>query len=210
MPEVEGLPILEHTDIGTVGRLAPLTDDDILPHTPALSVQPSGPAEIRPPGGAGRLQDSNLTVEELPSTVGIVDSAGSEHANIFSFGKDRVGRLAPLTDDNIPPHPPTSPVRLSGPAEIRPPGWTGQLLDSLTNKGSGVSENTEIDWREISLGMPTQDVVKLWQSAGAPLIHLGPGENCEDLKALLSDPDISTKNIEAIRLWLVQQPKLHP
>jgi hypothetical protein len=53
-----------------------------------------------------------------------------------------------------------------------------------------------------------QDVVKQWQSAGAPLIHLGPGENCEDLKALLADPDISTKYIEAIRLWLLTQPKV--
>jgi hypothetical protein len=55
-----------------------------------------------------------------------------------------------------------------------------------------------------------QDVVKVWQSAGAPLIHLGPGENCEDLKTLLSDHDISTKHIEAIRMWLAQQPKLPP
>jgi hypothetical protein len=136
MPEVEGLPILEHTDVGTVGR------------------------------------------------------------------------LAPLTADNIPPHFPTSPFQPSGPDEIRPPGGTGRLQDFLTNGGSDVNENIEVDWRDISLGMPLQDVVKLWQSAGAPLIHLGPGENCEDLKTLLSDPDISTKRIEAIRMWLVQQPKI--
>jgi hypothetical protein len=153
MPEVEGLPILEHADVGNVG---------------------------------------------------------SEYANEFNCEKDRVGRLAPLTDDNIPPHPPTSPVQPSGPAEIRPPAGTGQLLDCLITKYSGVSENNEVDWREISLGMPMQNVVKLWQSAGAPLFHLGPGENCEDLEILLSNHDISTKHIEAIRLWLVQQPKLPP
>lgn len=222
MPEVEGLPILEHRDAGIVGRvgsehanefscengrvvrLAPLTDDNIPPHPPTSPVQLSGTAEIRPPGGTGRLQDSNLTVEESTSMFG---SVGSEHANEFSCAKGRVGRLAPLTDDNIPPHTLTLPVQLSSPAEIRPPGWAGRLQDSLTNIDSGVSENTEVDWREISLGMPMQDVVKLWQSAGAPLIHLGPRENCEDLKTLLSDHDISIKHIEAIRLWLVQQPK---
>ena len=154
MPEVEGLPILEHRDAGIVGRV------------------------------------------------------GSEHANEFSCENGRVVRLAPLTDDNIPPHPPTSPVQLSGTAEIRPPGGTGRLQDFLTNGGPDGNENIEVDWRAISLGMPLQDVVKLWQSAGAPLIHLGPGENCEDLKTLLSDPDISTKRIEAIRMWLVQQPKI--
>jgi hypothetical protein len=58
--------------------------------------------------------------------------------------------------------------------------------------------------------MPLQNVVKVWQLAGAPMIHLGPGENCEDLKELLYDPDISTKHIEAIRMWLVQQPKSRP
>jgi hypothetical protein len=121
-----------------------------------------------------------------------------------------VGRLALPTDNNIPPHDPTSPVQLSGPTEIRPPGGTGQLQDSLTNGGSDVNEDIEVDWRAISLDMPLQNVVKLWQSAGAPLIHLGPGENCEDLKTLLSDPDISTKHIEAIRMWLVQQPKSPP
>jgi hypothetical protein len=225
MPEVEGLPILEHRDAGIVGRvgsehanefscekgrvgrLAPLTDDNIPPHHPTSPVQLSGTAEIRPPGGTGRLQDVNLTVEGLPSTFDMGGSAGSEHANEFSCEKNRVGRLAPLTDDNIPPHPPTSPVQLSGTAEIRPPSGTGRLQGSSTNGGSSVNENTEVDWREISLGMPTQDAVKLWQSAGAPLIHLGPGENCEDLKTLLSDHDISPKHIEAIRLWLVQQQK---
>jgi hypothetical protein len=148
MPEVEGLPILEHSDAGIVGRV------------------------------------------------------GSEHANEFSCEKGRVGRLAPLTDDGIPPHPPSLPVQLSGTAEIRPPVGTGRLQDSLTNKDSGVNENTEVDWREIGLGMPMQDVVKLWQSVGAPIIHLGPGENCEDLETLLSNHDISIKYIEAVRLWL--------
>lgn len=203
MPEVEGLPILEHRDAGIVGRLALPTDNNIPPHDPTSPVQLSGPTEIRHPGRAGQLQDSNLAIEE---STGIVGSVGSEHASEFNCAKNGVGRLAPPTDDGIPPYTLTLPFQLSGTAKIRPISGIGRLQDSLTNKSSGVSENAAVDWREITLGMPLQNVIKLWQLAGAPMIHMGPGENCEDLNTLLSDPDTSTKHIEVIRKWLVQQP----
>jgi hypothetical protein len=150
-------------------------------------------------------------VEGLPmlehSDAGVVGTVGSEHANIFGCEKDRVGTLAPLTDVDILPYARTLPVQPSAPAETRPPGGAGRLQDSnLTDDSSVINENSEVDWREISVGMSLQDAVKVWHSAGAPLIHMGPGENCEDLEALLSNPDISTKHIEVIRLWLIKQP----
>ena len=87
MPEIEGLPILEHRDAGIFGR---------------------------------------------------------EHANEFSCEKGRVGRLAPLTDDDIPPHTLTLPVNLSGTAEIRPPGGTGRLQDIVGNHKNIEKENADL------------------------------------------------------------------
>jgi hypothetical protein len=164
----------------------------------------SYPADYAP--GEPMPETEGLPILQIHGMVGI---GGSAYANEFSCEKDGVGTLAPLTDDNIPPYTPALPVQPASPAEILPPGGTGRFHDSnLNNDGSEVSGDRGVDWREISLGKPMQDVVKQWQSAGAPLIHLGPGENCEDLKALLADPDISTKYIEAIRLWLLTQPKV--
>ncbi len=53
-----------------------------------------------------------------------------------------------------------------------------------------------------NLGMSVEDAIALWRSEGAPIIHLGPGENCEQLDTLLSRPDVKPDHLVAVRKWL--------
>jgi len=63
---------------------------------------------------------------------------------------------------------------------------------------------------EAILGMPVEKALELWRSEGAPIIHLGTGENCLDLAKLLSNPDTNERHLEAVKTWLEkrnQQPE---
>lgn len=55
---------------------------------------------------------------------------------------------------------------------------------------------------EAILGVPVKKAIELWRSEGAPVIHLGLGENCLDLGKLLSRPDVSNRHLEAVRTWI--------
>jgi len=52
------------------------------------------------------------------------------------------------------------------------------------------------------LGMAVEEAIALWHSAGAPIIHLGPAEDCFDLQKLLSNSDIKHEHLDAIRRTL--------
>jgi len=56
---------------------------------------------------------------------------------------------------------------------------------------------------EAVLGMPVERVIETWHKQGAPVVHLGPGENCLDLAKLLSNPDVSERHLKAIRHGLI-------
>ena len=58
------------------------------------------------------------------------------------------------------------------------------------------------DTLEAVLGMPLGKALELWRSEGAPLIHLGPSENCENLKKLLSNPNVKPEHLRDVRAWL--------
>jgi len=64
------------------------------------------------------------------------------------------------------------------------------------------SITTNTNPREIVLGMTINRVFQIWRSKGAPVINLGPGENCVDLEKLLSHPDVPEKHLLAVRRWL--------
>ncbi len=49
--------------------------------------------------------------------------------------------------------------------------------------------------------MPVSEALELWRSQGAPIIHLGPGENCFDLAKLLSNPNVKPEHLEAGEEW---------
>lgn len=52
------------------------------------------------------------------------------------------------------------------------------------------------------LGMTIDCALELWCSNGAPFIHLRQGENCFDLRKLLSWTDVSPEHLEAVKAWL--------
>ena len=55
---------------------------------------------------------------------------------------------------------------------------------------------------EIALGMPVEKALEIWSSEVAPVIHLGPGENCVDLQKLFDRPDIKPSHLKAVADWL--------
>jgi len=54
------------------------------------------------------------------------------------------------------------------------------------------------------LGISVEKAIELWRKEGAPRIHLGSGENCQDLEELLSHPDCLERHLLAVRKWLEQ------
>ena len=69
-------------------------------------------------------------------------------------------------------------------------------------KTSGVGN---VNTPEVVLGMSAEKAIELWHKEGAPVIHLGPGENCEDLEKLLSNPNVLERHLEVVRAWLDKQ-----
>ncbi|AII59434.1 hypothetical protein X793_03535 [Dehalococcoides mccartyi CG4] len=60
---------------------------------------------------------------------------------------------------------------------------------------------------EEKLGMTVEQAVAIWEAAGRPIIHLGPGENCFGLDKLLSHRDINERHLVAIREWLEERQR---
>jgi len=55
---------------------------------------------------------------------------------------------------------------------------------------------------EEKLGMTVEQAVDIWEEAGRPIIHLGPGENCFGLAKLLSHRNVNERHLAVIREWL--------
>jgi len=60
---------------------------------------------------------------------------------------------------------------------------------------------------EEKLGMTIAQALKVWEEAGKPIIHLGPGENCFGLEKLLSHRDINERHLAAVRQWLEERQR---
>jgi putative DNA primase/helicase len=56
-----------------------------------------------------------------------------------------------------------------------------------------------------SLTEERHSLIEFWKSKGAPLIHLRQGENCEDLKKLLSSRNLLPEHFEAVKNWAVER-----
>jgi len=80
---------------------------------------------------------------------------------------------------------------------------------SLKNATQGIGDDTlnTNPQPEAILGMPVEKALEIWRSTGAPIIHLGPGENCFDLAKLLSNPNVKLEHLEAVKAWLEQHCK---
>ena len=55
---------------------------------------------------------------------------------------------------------------------------------------------------EAVLGMSVEKAIEIWRSEGAPVIHLGSGENCLDLEKLLKNTNIKPEHLQAVKTWL--------
>ena len=73
---------------------------------------------------------------------------------------------------------------------------------SVGSVGSVGSADDTLNTPEAVLGMPVEKAIEFWRKQGAPVIHLGPGDNCFDLAELLSRPDVPGHHLEAVRAWL--------
>jgi len=73
-----------------------------------------------------------------------------------------------------------------------------------SKRGELDPETTPLHYTAV-LRMPVKDAIEIWRSAGAPVIHLGPGVNCLDLGKLLARTDVSPEHLEAVKVWLQKQ-----
>ena len=88
---------------------------------------------------------------------------------------------------------PTSPVKEFGD------------LNQIEAEKEDVTERLGALNTETALGMAVTEALNLWRYQGAPVIHLGPGENCFDLNKLLRQSDITSAHLSAVGKWLQQR-----
>jgi len=55
--------------------------------------------------------------------------------------------------------------------------------------------------------MTVEQAIAIWEEAGKPVIHLGPGENCLGLDKLLNHRDINERHLVAVREWLEERQR---
>lgn len=70
------------------------------------------------------------------------------------------------------------------------------------DRADTILENENHDKYSPGLGMTVEQALSIWEKAGKPIVHLGPGENCLDLEKLLSHRDIDERHQAAVREWL--------
>ena len=58
---------------------------------------------------------------------------------------------------------------------------------------------------EFSCRANTDGLIELWESLGRPIIHLGPGEKCEDLRRLLDNANVLPRHLETVLNWAEQE-----
>jgi len=77
--------------------------------------------------------------------------------------------------------------------------------EKILDTSDRADTDTDSDFSSLqALGMDTEEALGIWRSEGAPVIHLGPGENCLDLAKLLAQRGIKPEHLSAIRGWLEQ------
>lgn len=85
---------------------------------------------------------------------------------------------------------------------------TVQKNDTLNNpsfKNAPLPKRDDTLNPEAVLGMSVEKTVEIWRSEGAPVIHLGPGENCFDLEKMLANKDMKPEHLLAVADWLRQR-----
>ena len=78
-------------------------------------------------------------------------------------------------------------------------------LENIEAKKEGMTEGLGDLDHETALGMSVSEALKIWTAKGAPVIHLGSGENCFDLEKLLANKDVKPEHLLAVADWLRQR-----
>jgi len=83
------------------------------------------------------------------------------------------------------------------------------IVDEDRDTALGVTPlaDKQPDPLEAFFHMTREQVISIWEGAGKPIIHLGPGENCLDLEKLLSHRDINERHLTAISEWLEKRQR---
>jgi len=169
-------------------------------------------------------------VGRITRKLGFVkDRVGKERQRILRWDEERAKRLVSLYGLKLEPSlspPEVSNVSLvSAPdtnqADTIDPGLAGCPPKCPPNSeaGPGVTADTmdgadtilgkKDDRYAEELGMTVGQALGIWEEAGKPIIHLGPGENCFGLDQLLSHNDINERHIAAVRNWLEERKGKH-
>ncbi|WP_077997844.1 DUF3854 domain-containing protein [Dehalococcoides mccartyi] len=158
----------------------------------------------------------------------IKDRVGKERQRILRWDEDRVKRLTSLYGLKLKPSlspPEVSQVSLVSAPDTEPADTIGQDTEECpsmcppdfeadpgveadTMDGADTILDKENHGRYIEgLGMTVEQALAIWEEAGKPIIHLGPGENCFGLEKLLSHRDINERHLAAVRQWLEERQR---
>lgn len=81
-----------------------------------------------------------------------------------------------------------------------------QENDTLNNSSFenplSLKTNDPLNILENMLSISVEKAIEIWNREGAPVIHLGPGENCLDLEKMLSNQNIKPEHLQVINNWL--------
>ena len=83
----------------------------------------------------------------------------------------------------------------------------GQLNEISLENNTLIKADGQVNPEAILLDIPVEKAIEIWRSEGAPMIHLGPGENCLDLKKLLTNRDVKPAHVKAVKTWLEKSLK---
>lgn len=155
----------------------------------------------------------------------IKDRVGKERQRQVRWDEQRVKKLVSLYGLKLQPS--LSPPEVSNVSEVSAPDT--KMADTLepttemcppkcppnSEAGSGVTADTmdgadtfleKKDDRYVEeLGMTVGQALGIWEDAGKPVIHLGPGENCFGLDKLLSHHDINESHLAVLKNWLEER-----
>ncbi len=158
----------------------------------------------------------------------IKDRVGKERQRILRWDEDRVKRLTSLYGLKLKPSlspPEVSQVSLVSAPDTEPADTIGQDTEECPSMcppdfeaDPGVEADTMVGADTIldkenhgryieGLGMTVEQALAIWEEAGKPIIHLGPGENCFGLEKLLSHRDINERHLAAVRQWLEERQR---
>jgi hypothetical protein len=156
------------------------------------------------------------------------ERVGKERQRILRWDEDRVKRLTSIYGLKLQPS--LSPLKVSQVSLVSAPDTeTADTIDlepvecppmcppnieaspdvkaDTMDGADTILEEGNHDRYLTELGMTVGQALSIWEEAGKPIIHLGPGENCFGLEKLLSHRDINERHLEAVKHWLEERQR---